>query len=153
MKSRSLPTLVVAIALFLLNSPAMAQNVCDVLRGQLAQAGGGNSASLLAQLGQAQANLASLQVQFQQMGCNVLFQVFAPPQCGPVRQALAQAQGQVANLQQAANRAGGQATGSRQQILAALPPTIAVPGRTPSRLTMGPFGRCAYVRPMASGSL
>ncbi|MGD9738140.1 MAG: DUF2865 domain-containing protein [Bauldia sp.] len=110
------------VALFAL--PAAAQDVCSALRGQLAQLdqnGGGQYQQLLNQLGVAQAQYNQLYAQAQAMGCIVLFQVFAPPQCGPIRQTLNQMQANVNAIERAVRQAGrGQDNAARANILTAM---------------------------------
>lgn len=134
---------ILAVAALAAAGPALAQNVCDILRGQLAQAGGGNAGALAAQLAAAQGRLAGLEGQFRQNGCNVIFQVFAPPQCAGIRQAVSAARADVANLQQALARAGGgQPAGTRQQILAAMAANNC--GAAPPAAGQGPTATATY---------
>lgn len=115
----------VATAFFaLLTLPAAAQDICSTLRSQLAQleqGGGGQYQQLVNQLGAAQSQYNQMYAQAQAMGCIVLFQIFAPPQCGPIRQTLNQLQANVNALERAVRQMGrGQVTAARNNILAAM---------------------------------
>ncbi len=55
------------------------------------------------------------------MGCIVLFQVFAPPQCGPIRQTLSQLQANVPSLERALRQTGqGRSNTARSNIMTAM---------------------------------
>lgn len=116
---------VAALVVFVV--PAFAQDVCTALRGQLAELDrqGGNTQqqyqALSNQYARARATYDQAYAQARQMGCMVLIQRFAPPQCGGVRQSLSAQEANLNNLQRALQVAGGgQATAVRNTVLAEL---------------------------------
>lgn len=114
-------------ALVLFAGPAFAQDVCTSLRGQLAELDrqGGNTQqqyqSLADQYARARSSYDQAYAQARQMGCMVLFQRFAPPQCTSVRQSLSALEANMNNLQRAVQAAGrGQTNVMRNSLLSAL---------------------------------
>lgn len=105
-------------ALFLtLCEPALAQQVCAQLQGQLAAIDRGTGGTA-AQYQQARAAYDNAYRQAQQMGCITVFRVFAPPQCRAVTQNLSQLQANLVALERAATVPAPMA--SRSAVIAAL---------------------------------
>ena len=137
MVARTFPTLTRAVLVAFLSlasiGAALAQNVaaCRSIEGELASLGRGGSPARGAQYGrqaaQARAQVQRISGYMASIGCDrpqiLIFGNGSPPECGPLRAQLRQAQGQLAALDGASQEAYGDpgaVAARRRQLLAAL---------------------------------
>lgn len=106
-----------SLLFFVMCGPALAQQVCAQLQGQLAAIDRGGGATA-AQYQQARAAYDAAYRQAQQAGCITVFRVFAPPQCRAVLQNIERLQANVVALERGATMPVPAA--SRSAIVAAL---------------------------------